>query len=141
MLDLLQNDVGVANLAVLPGCSIKPPGDLVLADLARESADGVIRALREQGIDVVGTIALDSVDTSVSRAAERAEDGVPGDGSDAVIWEQVIRSTDAQSALSATFIAFLAIATVLACAFIAGVAGVLSLTASSPGRWWGCSSP
>lgn len=71
----------------------------------------MIRALREQGIDVVGAIALDSVDTSVSRAAERAEDGAPGDGSDAVIWEQVIRSTDAQSALSATFIAFLAIAT------------------------------
>ncbi len=67
----------------------------------------MIRALREQGIDVVGTIALDSVDTSVSRTAERAEGGASGDGSDAVIWEQVIRSTDAQSALSATFIAFL----------------------------------
>lgn len=114
VLDLLQDDVGVANLAVLPGCSIKPPGDIVLADLARESADGVISALREQQIDVVGTISLDSVDTSVSRAAERAEDEAPGEGSDAVIWEQVIRATDAESALSVTFIAFLTIATVLA---------------------------
>lgn len=114
MLDLLQDEVGVANLAVLPGSSIKPPGDIVLADLARESADGVIRALRDQRIDVVGTISLDSVDTSISRAAERAEDEAPGEGSDAVIWEQVIRATDAESAVSVTYIAFLAIATVLA---------------------------
>lgn len=106
--------MGVANLAVLAGCSIKPPGDLILADLARESADAVINGLRERRIDVVGTISLDSVDTSVSRAAERAEDEAPGAGSDAVIWEQVIRTTDAESALSVTYIAFLTIATVLA---------------------------
>ena len=114
VVELLREDAGVANLAVLPGCSIKPPGDLILADLARESADDVIRALRELQIDVVGTISLDAVDTSISHAAERAEHEAPGDPSDAVIWEQVIRATDADSALSATFIAFLSIAIVLA---------------------------
>ena len=114
VLDLLHDDAGVTNLAVLPGCSVKPPGDIILADLARESADGVIRALQEREIDIVGTISLDSVDTSIGRAADRAENDAPGEGADAVIWEQVIRSTDAESALSATYITFLSIATVLA---------------------------
>jgi len=114
VLDLLQAEIGTANIAVLPNCSIKPPGDVILADVARESADAVISWLRERRIDEVGTISLASVDTTISRAAERAEDGAPGEGSDAVIWEQVIRATDAESAMSVTYIAFLAIATVLA---------------------------
>lgn len=114
VLDLLQAEIGTANIAVLPNCSIKPPGDVILADVARESADAVISGLRERRIDEVGTISLASVDTTISRAAERAEDGAPGEGSDAVIWEQVIRATDAESAMSVTYIAFLAIATVLA---------------------------
>jgi len=119
VVEFLREHVGVAHLAVLPGCAVKPAGDLVLADIARESADEIVQVLRERDIDRVGAISLDSIDTSVSTLVERAEENAPGDGADAVIWEQVVRTSYDESALSATYFAFLTIATLLAaCAIV-----------------------
>ena len=119
VLDLLRDRVGVANLAVIRGCSIRPAGDVVIADVAREIADEVLDELRGHDIDKIGTITLERIDTSVSVAAEKAEEEAPGDGSDAVIWEQVVRQSYADSALSVTFVAFLTIAILIAeCAII-----------------------
>ncbi|CAN5221109.1 hypothetical protein BH20ACT5_BH20ACT5_18470 [soil metagenome] len=42
---LIAANVGVSNVAVMPGASVRPPGDLILVDLARECADDVIDAL------------------------------------------------------------------------------------------------
>ncbi|WP_053204034.1 DUF389 domain-containing protein [Jiangella muralis] len=114
VVELLDECPGVASIAVLRGASVRPEGDLVLAELARESAEGMIHALRELGVDQTGTIALESVETSVSAAAERAEDEAPGEGADAVIWEQVVRRADEDSVLSNTFVWFLSLAAVLA---------------------------
>lgn len=114
IVELLDECPGVASIAVLRGASVRPEGDLVLAELARESAEGMIQALRELGVDQTGTIALESVETSVSAAAERAEDEAPGEGADAVIWEQVVRRADEDSVLSNTFVWFLSLASVLA---------------------------
>jgi uncharacterized hydrophobic protein (TIGR00271 family) len=105
---------GTAHLAVLPGASVLPPGDLVLAEVARESADQLITDLRDLGIDRDGAISIDGVDAAVSARAERAEKAAPGDGSDAVVWEQVVRTVDAESSLSVSYLAFLTIATMLA---------------------------
>jgi hypothetical protein len=69
---LFERDPGTAHLAVLPGASVAPPGDLVLADVARESADELIAALRALRIHEDGGIAMTSVDTAVSRAARIA---------------------------------------------------------------------
>ncbi|SDU29731.1 DUF389 domain-containing protein [Jiangella alkaliphila] len=111
---LLQESTGVASIAVLRGASVRPEGDVVLAELARESAEELIGALRELGVDQTGSIALESVETSISAAAERAEDDAPGHGADAVIWEQVVRRADEDSVLSNTFVWFLSLAAVLA---------------------------
>src|SRR5215212_455704 len=111
---LFEEDPGSAHVAVLPGASVQPPGDLVLADVARESVDGLIADLRELGVDRDGGLSISSVDAAVSRAAERAEEEAPGEGSDAVVWEQVVRTTADDSALSFAFLAFLTIATLLA---------------------------
>ena len=35
---LFTGDAGTAHLCVLPGASVRPAGDVVLADVARESA-------------------------------------------------------------------------------------------------------
>lgn len=111
---LLSGCPGVASIAVMRGASVKPAGDLVLAELARESAEDMVRSLREMGVDRTGTIALESVETSISEAAERAEEAAPGEGADAVIWEQVVRRADEDSVLSNTFVWFLSLAAVLA---------------------------
>jgi uncharacterized hydrophobic protein (TIGR00271 family) len=99
---------------VLHGASELPAGDIILAELARESVDGVVRALRELGVDSSGAISIRDVATSVSAGAEKAERDAPGEGADAVIWEQVVRTADDQSRLSWTFLAFLTIATLIA---------------------------
>jgi hypothetical protein len=39
---VLKSDPAVSSLAVVPTASIRPPGDLILADVAREAANAVI---------------------------------------------------------------------------------------------------
>jgi uncharacterized hydrophobic protein (TIGR00271 family) len=127
--DLFARDPGTAHLAVIPGAAISPAGDLVLADVARESADGLVSALRDLGIDRDGGIAMVAVDAAVSSAARRAEDRAPGDGADAVVWEQVVRTTDADSTLSVSYLAFLTIATLLAAVAIINDSAILVIGA------------
>jgi uncharacterized hydrophobic protein (TIGR00271 family) len=135
--ELFAGCAGTAHLAVLPGASVSPPGDLVLADVARESADGLVRALRELHVDRDGAIAMEAVDAAVSVSAERAEDEAPGDGSDAVVWEQVVRATAADSALSVSYLAFLTIATLIAAAAIINDSAILVIGAMVLGPEFG----
>ena len=76
-----------------------------------------------------GAIAITSVDAAVSRAARRAEERAPGDAADAVVWEQVVRTTDADSALSVSYLAFLTIATLLAAIAIINDSAILTVGA------------
>jgi uncharacterized hydrophobic protein (TIGR00271 family) len=127
--ELFEDDRGTAHLAVLPGASVSPAGDLVLADVARESADGLVRSLRELGVHRDGAIAITGVDAAVSSAARRAEERAPGDAADAVVWEQVVRTTDADSALSVSYLAFLTIAVLLAAIAIINDSAILTIGA------------
>ncbi|HEY8456908.1 MAG TPA: DUF389 domain-containing protein [Actinopolymorphaceae bacterium] len=114
VVELLDDCVGVANVATIPGASVRPVGDLVLADVVRESVEEIIRSLQGLGIDASGTITLESIDTAVSEAAERAEEAAPGASADAVIWEEVVGRTEADAILSTTFVCFLSLAAMLA---------------------------
>lgn len=134
---LFESDAGTAHLAVVPGGSVTPPGDLFLVDVAREAADGLVRGLRELQIDRDGGIALEAVDTAVSRSAELAEDRAPGDGADAVVWEQVVRTTAADSTLSVAYVAFLTIATLLAAVAIVNDSAILVIGAMVLGPEFG----
>ncbi|MGY1745747.1 hypothetical protein [Blastococcus sp. SYSU D00695] len=137
--DLFADCPGTAHLAVLPGASVTPPGDLVLADVARESADGLVASLRALHVDRDGAITLEAVDAAVSAAAERAEEEAPGDAADAVVWEQVVRASAADSTLSVSYLAFLVIATLIAAAAIVNDSAILAsgpwCSARSSRRW------
>ena len=127
--ELFEGDPGTAHFAVVPGASVRPAGDLVLADVARESADGLLTALRELHVDRDGGIAMESVDAAVSRTAEEAERAAPGAGADAVVWEQVVRTTDSEASLSASYLAFLTIAVLLAAIAIINDSAILTIGA------------
>jgi uncharacterized hydrophobic protein (TIGR00271 family) len=127
--ELFESDPGTAHLAVLPGASVSPPGDLVLADVARESADGLVQALRDSASHRDGAIAITGVDAAVSSAARRARGAGPRDAADAVVWEQVVRTTDADSALSVSYLAFLTIAVLLAAIAIINDSAILTIGA------------
>ncbi|MER5971907.1 DUF389 domain-containing protein [Streptomyces sp. NPDC002055] len=111
---LLERTVGTAHLAVLTGAARDPAGDMVLCDVAREAADELLGALRELGIHATGSISLENIDLSLSERADRAEKEAPGEGADAVLWEHLEDATHEESTLSATYLAFLTVATMIA---------------------------
>jgi uncharacterized hydrophobic protein (TIGR00271 family) len=134
---LFEDCPGTAHLAVLPGAAVTPAGDLVLAEVAREAADGLVAELRALDLDRDGAICLDAVDTAISRRAEEAERAAPGEGADAVVWEQVVRTTDSESSLSASYLAFLTIATMLAAIAIINDSAILTIGAMVLGPEFG----
>jgi uncharacterized hydrophobic protein (TIGR00271 family) len=114
VLRLIEGTVGTAHLVVLPGAARDPAGDVVMCDVAREAGDELLAGLRKLGIDTSGSIAVESIDLSLSKRADRAEADAPGEGADAVLWEQLTEATHEESTLSATYLAFITLATMIA---------------------------
>jgi uncharacterized hydrophobic protein (TIGR00271 family) len=110
----LREHPGAAHVVLLPGAAVMPEGDVIEADIAREATDEVVAALCELGVDHSGGITLEQIDTALSDAADEAEERAPGDGADAVVWEELLARTGEESRLNGTFLAFLAIACLLA---------------------------
>ncbi len=111
---LIEKTVGTAHVAVLPGAARNPVGDLVLCDVAREAGDELLTDLQELGIEECGSIAVENIDLSLSKRADKAEADAPGEGADAVLWEHLADATHEESTLSATYLAFLTLATMIA---------------------------
>ncbi|CAM5501024.1 MULTISPECIES: DUF389 domain-containing protein [Streptomyces] len=111
---LIERTVGTAHLVVLPGAARDPAGDLVLCDVAREAGDALLTALQHLGIEDDGSIAVENVDLSLSRRAEQAEKDAPGEPADAVLWDHLAEATHEESTLSATYLAFITLATMIA---------------------------
>ncbi|WP_326786051.1 DUF389 domain-containing protein [Streptomyces sp. NBC_00151] len=111
---LIEGTVGTAHLVVLPGAARNPAGDVVMCDVAREAGDELIGRLREAGLDRTGSIAVENIDLSLSKRADKAEEEAPGEGADAVLWEQLRDATHEESTLNVTYLAFLTVATMLA---------------------------
>ena len=65
-------------------------------------------------MDHDGAITLESLDTVLSDAADAAEEAAPGQGADAVVWDELIAKTGEDSQLTAGFQIFLTIACLLA---------------------------
>ncbi|MFD4988305.1 DUF389 domain-containing protein [Streptomyces sp. NPDC058374] len=110
----LRGVPGTYNLIVLPGAAREPEGDVVLCDVARESGDDAVHALRELGVDTDGSITVENIDLTVSQGADRAEKEAPGDSADAVLWDQLAETTHEESTLSVTYLGFMTLATMLA---------------------------
>lgn len=111
---LLVGHPGVTNVVILPGVGHQPQGDLVLADVAREATSEVLAELRALGLYDRGSIAVEDVDLSLSAVALQAERRAPGQGSDAIIWDDLEARTREDSALSAAYLVFFSVATILA---------------------------
>jgi uncharacterized hydrophobic protein (TIGR00271 family) len=114
VLDVLADEAGAVHVVRLRGVMVDPPGDVVEADLAREAVDGVLEALRGFGCGQRGGIVLETLDTVVSDAADRAEEAAPGEGVDAVVWDELLARTGQGAKLSVTFVVMLSIACLLA---------------------------
>src|SRR5687768_14461377 len=85
----LRATPGMAHLAHVPGASVSPAGDLILCDVARESANTVVEWLQDQGVHHSGAIVEEALAAVVSDAAARADEQAPGRAADALIWEEI----------------------------------------------------
>lgn len=111
---LLAGDAAVTHLVVVPGAARQPHGDLVECDVAREGASLVLESLRDLGVEHEGAIVASALELVLSDAAAAAEEAAPGDPTDAVVWEQVEARTSDEVSLSATYLVYLSVATMLA---------------------------
>mgnify|MGYP006358503111 CR=1 FL=1 len=110
----LQRQVGVTHIVVHRDAALEPPGDEITADIARESANDIVDALKDLGLQDRGAITLDVVDTVLSTAAYRAEKQADGDPGDAIVWEELAARTREESTLNITFLMFLCLACMIA---------------------------
>jgi uncharacterized hydrophobic protein (TIGR00271 family) len=113
VVDVLRNQVGVANIVVHRGAALEPAGDEVCADIARECANEVIKQLKTFDVHRKGGISLEVLDTVLSSRAHKAEDEAEGDPADAVVWDELIGRTREEATLSVTFVTFLTLACLL----------------------------
>jgi uncharacterized hydrophobic protein (TIGR00271 family) len=114
VIEALEDDPAVSSLAVLRGASIRPQGDVVFADVAREGANQVVDRLRALGVHHDGTIHLQPVETWLSRRGFDAERRTPGSSADAVVWADVTQGAYEDSELNWTYLTFMTLATLIA---------------------------
>jgi uncharacterized hydrophobic protein (TIGR00271 family) len=112
-LAVLEEMPSVHNIARFRDAARRPDGDLILCDVPREAASLVIADLEDLGIARDGSIAIEKVDTEISRIGMEAERLAPGDPSNAVVWEEVEELTSEQTDLSASFLLFMTLATII----------------------------
>lgn len=110
----LRSTAGVAHVVHLAAVSCSPPGDVVLCDVAREAANDLIEWLQGQGVHHSGAITVEALEAVVSGAAAVAEEQAPGQGGDALIWEELEGRARDDASLSVSFLVFIAIAAVIA---------------------------
>ena len=116
----LSADPAVSSLAVMRGASIRPEGDVVAADVAREATNDVVDRLRELGIHRRGTVHIEPVGAWLSQSGYDAERIAPGASADSVVWADVTQRAYEESELNWTYISFMSLATL-----IAGIAIIL----------------
>lgn len=111
---LLTADPAVSSLSVVAGASVRPAGDLVLAEVAREASDALLDRLLALGVHRAGTIQIEPVHAWVSQASYDAERKAPGSSTDSVVWAEVTHRAYEESELNWTYLVFMVLATVIA---------------------------
>lgn len=114
ILERLGSDPAVSALSVIRSASMKPPGDLVTAELPREAANEIIDHLRKLGVQEEGSLHLEPVRTWISRHGLAAERRTPGASADAVVWADVTQRAYEESELNWTYLSFMTMATLIA---------------------------
>ncbi|MGA8208889.1 MAG: DUF389 domain-containing protein [Nocardioidaceae bacterium] len=114
VVEQLTGDDAVTNVGVVPDAYIKPPGTLVIADVAREGANPVVAGLRALDLHHAGSIMLTEPATLFSDAVDLAERAAPGEPDDGIVWDMVEDRVRKESVLSFAFVAFLTLATLIA---------------------------
>jgi len=114
VLGVVRDDPAVSSVAVLRDASVRPAGDIVLADVAREAANDIIERLEKLEVPRLGSIHIEPVSSWLSETGLAAEKHTPGSSADAVVWAEVTQRAYEESELNWTYLSFMTLATLLA---------------------------
>ncbi|WP_370249602.1 DUF389 domain-containing protein [Nocardioides sp.] len=134
---LLVEHPYTTNVTVSRGASLKPVGDLVEVDVARERAADLLDHLHGIGVSEEGGIVVLRPQGTPFREAERLERLAPGHPDDAVIWEAVISDAESAAVPTISYHAFLLIAVALAAIAVVTDSAVLVVGAMVVGPEFG----
>lgn len=112
--DLLDDPERTTNLVVQRGVCVRPDGDLVECDVAREAAGTLVDELSALGLSDRGGMVLTTPTATPFKEVDRLEAATPGDPEDAVIWRAVRSAADQMSRPTLSYHLFLMLATLLA---------------------------
>jgi Domain of unknown function (DUF389) len=93
---------------------VRPAGDVVLADVAREAANDVVDRLRALELHREGSLDIDHVRAWLSQRGLDAEQLAPGRSADSVVWVDVTHQAYAESEFNWTYVSFMTMATLIA---------------------------
>ncbi len=110
----LADDPRVTNVVVIRGCAVKPPGDLVHCEVAREAASEVLSWLHGEGLYDDGAVVVSAVEATPSKNARATEVAAPGAPDDAIVWDAVLDNAYSEVRGSWSYYAFLTLATTIA---------------------------
>ncbi|MCY0904398.1 DUF389 domain-containing protein [Arthrobacter sp. H14-L1] len=105
---------GTAGVVVFDHASVLPAGDVVEILCVRESVDKLLESLEGMDVAKVGSVSVSEPALVLADKVNEAERATPGEGADAIIWDEVEAHTGEDSKLSWSFLAFLVIALQLA---------------------------
>jgi uncharacterized hydrophobic protein (TIGR00271 family) len=105
---------GVVHIVRGTGTAVRPDGDVVACDVAREAADDVVERLQDHDVHRDGAIMIEAVEVTVSDTAAAAETAAPGHGGDALVWEEIEARTRDEATLTVSFVVFMAVAAIIA---------------------------
>jgi hypothetical protein len=111
LVGLLATDTGVRNIVVLPQSAKRPDGDAIQFDLATDSANPVLRQLRDLGTGEHSPVTVHIVDAALpepSRPAPQARRRYRGEI--APVWELLYSRIRADAVYAPSFFVLLIIA-------------------------------
>jgi hypothetical protein len=129
LVDRLLDMEPVITLAVTPGASVKPPGDLILIKSLNKGASDVMRIVGELA-NATRIIAITSDVTSIT---DREQEDAIEDDTDDEIWEEVETGLRQSTHVTANYVVLMAVGGIVAaCGFVMHDAGqAISLVAAS----------
>jgi len=110
IVELLEADRFVFNLAVQPGRYRHPDGDAIECDVLTGAANEVLRGLRALKLDQRGFIAIEHVETAFSGRATEVEAQQLGPLAHAPVWEAVEARIRSQGTYVPSFYLYLVVA-------------------------------
>ncbi len=125
VLDVLRSDPAVSALEIHRGAALRPEGDVVEADVAREAVNEIIDQLRALHVHDAGSLHLTPINAWMSQTGFQAEQKAPGSPADAVVWAEVTHQAYDQTELNWSYASFMTLATLLAGVAIAVDSAIL----------------